>query len=85
MRKYIHITCISAKEITQHFAQIRKLAQEPANYGQRSLFAMLDENEELLSLNIVRNPKDGLSLKVRRKKANLNPDYLEALLRQSEN
>jgi hypothetical protein len=31
----------------------------------------------------VRNPKDKHSLKVRRKKANLNPDYLETLIRQS--
>jgi hypothetical protein len=32
---------------------------------------------------LVRNPKDKHSLKVRRKKANLNPDYLETLIRQS--
>src|SRR3546814_15664384 len=36
-----------------------------------------------IALNLVRNPKDGHSLKVRRKLANLNPDYLETLIRQS--
>jgi hypothetical protein len=30
----------------------------------------------------VRNPKDKHSLKVRRKLANLNPDYLENIIRQ---
>jgi len=34
-----------------------------------------------MALNLVRNPKDRHSLKVRRKLANLNPDYLEALIR----
>jgi hypothetical protein len=31
----------------------------------------------------VRNPKDKHSLKVRRKLANLNPDYLEKIVRQN--
>jgi predicted transposase YbfD/YdcC len=35
-----------------------------------------------MAMNLVRNPKDKHSLKVRRKKANLNPDYLENLIRQ---
>jgi predicted transposase YbfD/YdcC len=34
-------------------------------------------------MNIVRNPKDRHSLKVRRKLANLDPDYLENLIRQA--
>lgn len=36
-----------------------------------------------IAMNLVRNPKDKHSLKVRRKLANLNPDYLETLLRQN--
>lgn len=36
-----------------------------------------------IAMNLVRNPKDKHSLKVRRKLANLNPDYLETLLRQT--
>lgn len=36
-----------------------------------------------MAMNLVRNPKDRHSLKVRRKLANLNPDYLETLIRQS--
>lgn len=36
-----------------------------------------------MALNLVRHPKDKHSLKVRRKLANLNPDYLEALVRQT--
>jgi predicted transposase YbfD/YdcC len=36
-----------------------------------------------MALNLVRNPKDKHSLKVRRKLANLNPNYLETLIRQS--
>jgi predicted transposase YbfD/YdcC len=35
-----------------------------------------------MAINLVRNPKDNHSLKVRRKLANLNPDYLEAIIRQ---
>jgi predicted transposase YbfD/YdcC len=35
-----------------------------------------------IAMNLVRNPKDKHSLKVRRKLANLNPDYLESLIRQ---
>ena len=35
-----------------------------------------------MAMNLVRNPKDKHSLKVRRKLANLNPDYLETLIRQ---
>lgn len=36
-----------------------------------------------MAMNLVRNPKDRHSLKVRRKLANLNPDYLQALIQQS--
>ena len=36
-----------------------------------------------IAMNLVRNPKDKHSLKVRRKLANLNPDYLDTLIRQS--
>ena len=36
-----------------------------------------------MAMNLVRNPKDKHSLKVRRKLANLNPDYLENLIRQT--
>lgn len=36
-----------------------------------------------MAMNLVRNPKDSHSLKVRRKLANLNPDYLENLISQS--
>lgn len=35
-----------------------------------------------IAMNLVRNPKDRHSLKVRRKLANLNPHYLESLIRQ---
>ena len=35
-----------------------------------------------MAMNLVRNPKDKHSLKVRRKLANLNPDYLETLIRR---
>ncbi|MEP6568095.1 MAG: ISAs1 family transposase [Mesorhizobium sp.] len=35
-----------------------------------------------MAINLVRNPKDNHSLKVRRKLANLNADYLEKLIRQ---
>jgi predicted transposase YbfD/YdcC len=35
-----------------------------------------------MAMNLVRNPKDNHSLKVRRKLANLNPDYLETIIRQ---
>lgn len=36
-----------------------------------------------MAMNLVRHPKDKHSLKVRRKLANLNPDYLETLIRQN--
>jgi predicted transposase YbfD/YdcC len=36
-----------------------------------------------MAMNLVRKPKDKHSLKVRRKLANLNPQYLESLLRQT--
>src|ERR1700736_1187653 len=36
-----------------------------------------------MAINLVRNPKDKHSLKVRRKLANLIPDYLETLIRQT--
>lgn len=35
-----------------------------------------------IAMNLVRHPKDKHSLKVRRKLANLNPDYLETIVRQ---
>jgi predicted transposase YbfD/YdcC len=37
-----------------------------------------------MAMNLVRNPKDKHSLKVRRKLANLNPNYLESLIRQND-
>jgi predicted transposase YbfD/YdcC len=37
-----------------------------------------------MAMNLVRNPKDKHSLKVRRKLANLNPDYLETLIRETD-
>jgi len=36
-----------------------------------------------MAMNLVRNPKDKHSLKVRRKLANLSPDYLENLIKQN--
>jgi len=36
-----------------------------------------------MAMNLVHHPKDKHSLKVRRKLANLNPDYLQALIKQS--
>ncbi|MCW2246604.1 hypothetical protein M2352_002195 [Azospirillum fermentarium] len=36
-----------------------------------------------IAMNLVRQPIDKHSLKVRRKRANLDPDYLEKLIRQS--
>jgi predicted transposase YbfD/YdcC len=36
-----------------------------------------------IAINLVRNPKDKHSLKVRRKLANLNPDYLQTLIQQT--
>jgi len=36
-----------------------------------------------MNMNLVRTPKDKHSLKTRRKRANLNPDYLEAIIRQT--
>jgi predicted transposase YbfD/YdcC len=36
-----------------------------------------------MAMNLVRNPKDKHSLKVRRKLANLNPNYLETIIRQT--
>jgi predicted transposase YbfD/YdcC len=37
-----------------------------------------------MAMNLIRNPKDKHSLKVRRKLANLNHDYLEKLIRQTD-
>jgi predicted transposase YbfD/YdcC len=37
-----------------------------------------------IAMNLVRNPKDKHSLKVRRKRANLDPDYLETLVTQRD-
>jgi hypothetical protein len=36
-----------------------------------------------MAMNLVRNPKNKHRLEVRRKLANLNPDYLETLIRQT--
>jgi predicted transposase YbfD/YdcC len=36
-----------------------------------------------MTMNLIRAPKDKHSLKTRRKRANLDPDYLEAIIRQS--
>lgn len=36
-----------------------------------------------IAMNLVRQPIDKHSIKVRRKRANLDPDYLEKLIRQS--
>jgi hypothetical protein len=35
-----------------------------------------------IAINLLRKPTDKHSLKVRRKRANLDPDYLETLIRQ---
>jgi predicted transposase YbfD/YdcC len=37
-----------------------------------------------MAMNLVRNPNDKHSLKARRKKANLNPNYLESLITQTD-
>lgn len=37
-----------------------------------------------MAVNLLRKPTDKLSLKVRRKRANLDPDYLETLIRQAD-
>jgi hypothetical protein len=37
-----------------------------------------------IAMNLIRNPTDQHSLKVRRKRANLDPDYLETLLTQRQ-
>src|SRR3546814_12865106 len=37
-----------------------------------------------IAMNLVRNPNDKHSLKVRRKRANLDPDYLETLVTQRQ-
>jgi predicted transposase YbfD/YdcC len=37
-----------------------------------------------IAMNLLRNPKDKHSLKVRRKRANLDPDYLETLVTQRD-
>ena len=36
-----------------------------------------------MNMNLIRSPKDRLSLKTRRKRPNLSPDYLEAVIRQN--
>ncbi|MEO8723231.1 MAG: hypothetical protein ABI395_06865 [Sphingobium sp.] len=36
-----------------------------------------------IAMNLVRNPDNTHSLKVRRKRANLDPNYLETLIRQN--
>ncbi|MDP1732647.1 MAG: hypothetical protein Q8L54_16025 [Devosia sp.] len=38
---------------------------------------------EHMTFNLARNPRDRHSLKVRRKLANLNPDYLETPIKQA--
>jgi hypothetical protein len=36
-----------------------------------------------MNMNLMGSPKDRLSLKTRRKRPNLSPDYLEAVIRQN--
>ncbi len=54
------------------------LARLRSGYGPQNMAVVKD-----MAMNLVRNPKDKHSLKVRRMKANLNPYYLETLIRQS--
>ena len=53
------------------------LARLRTGYGPQNMAVV-----KHMAMNLVRNPKDKHSLKVRRKLANLNPDYLEKLIRQ---
>ena len=54
------------------------LARLRSGYGPQNMAVV-----KHMAMNLVRNPKDKHSLKVRRKLANLNPDYLETLIRQT--
>ena len=54
------------------------LARLRSGYGPQNMAVV-----KHMAMNLVRNPKDKHSLKVRRMKANLNPYYLETLIRQS--
>ncbi len=54
------------------------LARLRSGYGPENMAVV-----KHMAMNLVRKPKDRHSLKVRRKLANLNPDYLETLLRQN--
>jgi predicted transposase YbfD/YdcC len=54
------------------------LARLRTGYGPQNMAVV-----KHMAMNLVRNPKDKHSLKVRRKLANLNPEYLETILRQS--
>lgn len=54
------------------------LARLRSGYGPQNMAVV-----KHMAMNLVRNPKDKHSLKVRRKLANLNPDYLETLVRQT--
>jgi predicted transposase YbfD/YdcC len=54
------------------------LARLRTGYGPQNMAVV-----KHMTMNLVRNPKDKLSLKNRRKLANLNPDYLETLIRQT--
>jgi predicted transposase YbfD/YdcC len=56
------------------------LARLRTGYGPQNMAVV-----KHMAMNLVRNPKDKHSLKVRRKLANLNPDYLEKLIRQNSN
>jgi len=54
------------------------LARLRSGYGPENMAVV-----KHMAMNLVRKPKDRHSLKVRRKLANLNHDYLESLLRQN--
>jgi predicted transposase YbfD/YdcC len=54
------------------------LARPRTGYGPQNMAVV-----KHMAMNLVRNPKDKHSLKVRRKLANLNPNYLETLIRQT--
>jgi predicted transposase YbfD/YdcC len=54
------------------------LARPRTGYGPQNMAVV-----KHMAMNLVRNPKDKHSLKVRRKLANLNSNYLETLIRQT--
>ena len=55
------------------------LARLRSGYGPENMAVV-----KHMAINLVRKPKDRHSLKVRRKLANLNHDYLESLIRQTD-